>query len=283
MLKVLKAGFYSSIQDLGRFGFRNYGVPISGVMDVYSAQFANLLLGNEMDSALIEMTMIGGEFQFTKPTIIAFSGATMNAKLNNGFIKQNEVIGVEENDILSFGKAASGFRTYLAIKNGFKTSEVLKSRSQYYPVTECNTIRTGDMLEYLSYYSSYSASMASVRYDDSIVLSDILEVYEGPEFNKLTESHKAQLLNSELKVSKYNNRMAYQLKPLLENNLKPILTSPVLPGTVQLTPQGNIVVLMRDCQTTGGYPRVLQLTRNAINILSQKCMGNTIKIRLKDL
>ncbi|MBO6881694.1 biotin-dependent carboxyltransferase family protein [Winogradskyella sp.] len=281
MLKVLKPGFYSTIQDLGRFGFRNYGVPVSGVMDAYSAQFANLLLGNDMDSALIEMTMIGGEFQFTKPTTIVISGATMNAKLNNSLVKQNEIIGVEKNDIISFGKTTTGFRTYLAIKDGFKTNEVLESQSQYSPITESNTISKGDTLKYASNDSSYSISKASVKFDDSVVLSDILEVYKGPEFNKLSTELKTQLINSELKVSKYNNRMAYQLEPLLKNNLESILTSPVLPGTVQLTPKGNLIVLMRDCQTTGGYPRVLQLTEKSINVLSQKTTGNIINLRLK--
>ncbi|MTE25429.1 biotin-dependent carboxyltransferase family protein [Winogradskyella ouciana] len=281
MLKVLKPGFYSTIQDFGRFGFRNYGVPVSGFMDAYSAQFANLLLGNDMDSALIEMTMIGGEFQFTKPTTMVISGAVMNTKLNNSLVKQNEVIGVEKNDIISFGKTKTGFRTYLAIKDGFKTNEVLESQSQYSPITEFNTISKGDTLEYVSYDSSYNASKASVKFDDSVVLSDILEVYKGPEFNKLSTELKTQLINSELKVSKYNNRMAYQLEPLLKNNLESILTSPVLQGTVQLTPKGNLIVLMRDCQTTGGYPRVLQLTEKSINVLSQKTTGNIINLRLK--
>ena len=76
--------------------------------------------------------------------------------------------------------------------------------------------------------------------------------------------------------------MAYQLEPLFQNSLEPILTSPVLPGTIQLTPSGQLIVLMRDCQTTGGYPRVLQLTEKSINILSQKTTGNDLKIRLKD-
>ena len=75
--------------------------------------------------------------------------------------------------------------------------------------------------------------------------------------------------------------MAYQLKSLGENNLDQILTSPVLPGTVQLTPSGTLLVLMRDCQTTGGYPRVLQLTEKAINILSQKNTGAQLRFRLK--
>jgi len=76
--------------------------------------------------------------------------------------------------------------------------------------------------------------------------------------------------------------MAYQLNERIENNLKPIITSLVLPGTVQLTPSGQLIVLMRDCQTTGGYPRVLQLCEKSISILSQKFTGNTIHFEQKE-
>ena len=101
-------------------------------------------------------------------------------------------------------------------------------------------------------------------------------------FDRLSEKQKLQLENGEFKVSKYNNRMAYQLEPMVENDLEPILSAPVLPGTVQLTPNGNLIVLTRDCQTTGGYPRVLQLMESAINMLAQKTTGNTLKFRLKE-
>ena len=86
-----------------------------------------------------------------------------------------------------------------------------------------------------------------------------------------------------LRVSKLNNRMAYQLSPLLKNKLGSILTGPVLPGTVQLTPSGQLIVLMKDCQTTGGYPRVLQLSEHAIYSLAQKSTANEIKFILRDL
>ena len=109
-----------------------------------------------------------------------------------------------------------------------------------------------------------------------------LEAFRGPEFDQLSATQQEQLTHTIFTVSKNNNRMAYQLEPLLKNTLQPIITAPVLPGTVQLTPKGNLIVLMRDCQTTGGYPRVLQLTAASINKLAQKSIGKPLKIRLKD-
>jgi allophanate hydrolase subunit 2 len=83
-------------------------------------------------------------------------------------------------------------------------------------------------------------------------------------------------------ISKNNSRMAYQLDGVLLNKLEPIITSLVMPGTVQLTPSGKLIVLMRDCQATGGYPRVLQLSDMAINVMAQKKTGDVIQFNIKD-
>ncbi len=282
MLKVLKSGFFTSIQDQGRFGQRCYGVPVSGAMDSYSSQFANAILGNSTNAAMLEITMTGPTLHFLEPTVIAVSGAVMHPKLNGNPIKMNISISIKANDILSFGRLNSGFRAYIAVKNGFLSESVLGSRSMYKPITATNRIIDNEILEYNSFVGLQKHLNAHVKYNTEIIDADVIEVYKGPEFHRLSEESQKQLLETNVRVSKLNNRMAYQLAPILENNLAPILTGPVLPGSVQLTPSGQLIVLMRDCQTTGGYPRVLQLTEKAINSLSQKTTGNTLKIRLKD-
>ncbi len=281
MLRILQAGFFSTIQDLGRFGYRDKGVPVSGAMDLYSAQFANALLGNAKDAALIEMTMLGGKFQFLERTVIAVSGAFMNPKLNDEPVSQNKLIKIQPNDVLYFGGAEKGFRTYLAVKGGFKTETILGSRSMYPSVTTQSVLKTNDKIIYEP-FQGIQETFSKVRYDDTHLEANVLDVFKGVEFNMLSENQKQQLFLKDFSVSKNNNRMAYQLEPALDNYLQPILSSPVLPGTVQLTPNGSLIVLMRDCQTTGGYPRVLQLTQEAINSLAQKTLGNTIKFRLKE-
>jgi antagonist of KipI len=283
MLRVLKSGFYTTIQDIGRFGFRAYGVPVSGAMDSYSSQFANAILGNTKDAALLEITMTGPTLHFLEPTIIAISGANLQPKLNNRSIKMNLSIIIETNDILSFGRFNNGLRVYVAIKNGFLSETVLGSRSMYKPVTRASRIINNDTLDYNRIANNPKKLNAHVKYSNDSIEDDILEVHRGPEFNTLPIRRQHQLLETSFRVSKYNNRMAYQLEPTFENPLNPILTAPVLPGTIQLTPAGRLIVLMRDCQTTGGYPRVLQLTEKAITILSQKTTGNSLKLRLKDV
>lgn len=281
MLKVLQAGFYSTIQDLGRFGYRDIGVPVSGVMDSYSSQFANALLGNTKNAAIIEMTMIGGKFQFTEPTSIVVAGADMQPTVNSKLVEQHKVINIKKDDVLKCNVASNGFRTYIAVKGGFKTKKLLGSRSLYVPVTAQSYLHKNNELAYEPCVDA-NTSFSKIKFQKNYLETDVLEVYKGVEFEQLSKEQKHRLFSNCFTVSKNNNRMAYQLEPIIKNSLVPILSSPVLPGTVQLTPNGNLIVLMRDCQTTGGYPRVLQLTERAINTLAQKTFRNTLKFRLKE-
>lgn len=280
MIKVLKPGFYSTIQDMGRFGFQNYGVPYSGVMDTYAASVANMLVGNTKEAAVMEMTMTGPTLQFEDETIICLSGADMSPLLNDLPIVNNKAIYVPKNAMLSFGKLNEGFRGYLAVFGGFETEVSMKSRSMFKGVTEQYVIAKEDVLPLQNHIEVLLIKNASIRFNNKYLLSNSIEVFEGPEFDELSEYEQKLLTAQEFSISKDYNRMAYQLEEPLENTLEPIITSLVLPGTVQLTPAGKLIVLMRDCQTTGGYPRVLQLKESAMNIMAQKYIGNKIRFKL---
>ena len=281
MIKVLKTGFYSTIQDQGRLGHLGYGVPISGTMDSYSSLFANTLIGNNENDAVLEMTMTGADLLFLGSTTIAITGADMSPTLNGKPIEMFKSIIVNSNDKLSFGRLVNGFRAYMAVKGGFLSKTVLGSRSMFKGITDDFRIQKEYCIEIKNSSSLAIPKNAKLNFNASYLEEDTLGVMKGPEFHKLSKNQQNLLFSREFQVSKYNNRMAYQFQPLVQNDLESILTSPVLPGTVQLTPSGQLIVLMRDCQTTGGYPRVLQLTEKSINILSQKTTGNHLKIRLK--
>jgi len=280
MLKVVKSGFYTTIQDSGRFGYRAFGVPISGSMDSYSSHYANSILGNDRDCAVLEITMSGPELHFQEPTQIAIAGADLTPKLNGKLISNNQVIDIKFNDVLSFAGLRNGLRCYLAIKGGLQSEVYLGSRSMYNTISESDTINVGEEIYYEKLLSNSIKTYSNLKYDHDLLSTKILEVENGPEYNELPQELKNKLSKLQFKVSKFNNRMAYQLEPLMPNTIETILTSPVLPGTVQLTPNGNLIILMRDCQTTGGYPRVLQLTERSLNIISQKRQGEKIFFRL---
>lgn len=277
MVKILKQGFYTSIQDFGRFGCQQYGVPYSGVMDRYSAGMANMILGNKVDLPVIEITMVGPVLEFKSNTFICLSGADMSPMINEKLIRRNKVVRIKAGDVLSFGVLKNGLRSYLAVFGGFNSENVLGSKSMYKGVTKHFFLLKNDIIKIDVSNSFLINKNALIKVKDDIIKNKIIEVFKGPEFDKLSEEHQRVLMTSEFTISKNNSRMAYQLEELLENCISPIITSPVIPGTVQLTPSGQLIILMRDCQTTGGYPRVLQLSDSAINCLSQKFTGDKIR------
>lgn len=280
MISVLEPGLLSTIQDLGRFGYLDIGVPICGVMDSNSAGLANILLGNEKENAVLEMTMKGPKLQFNVSTQIVITGADISPHLNDVPIANGKIHDVKKDDILGFGKLKTGLRAYLAVKDGFKTDMVFGSRSFYQPVTALNQISKNLKLAINKPILNVNNTMQLAKLKPVDFSKQFLNVYRGPEYSQLSKSQSNKIMETPFLVSKLYNRMAYQLLPIIENHLDSIITSPVLPGTVQLTPSGRLIVLMRDCQTTGGYPRVLQLSESAINLLSQKKERDIVKFKL---
>ncbi|WP_405564999.1 biotin-dependent carboxyltransferase family protein [Polaribacter sp. Asnod6-C07] len=280
MLKVLKSGFFTTIQDKGRVGFASVGIPISGSMDSYSSDLANNILNNSVNCAVIEITLGACKFEFTKTTTICISGGDFSPTINNVAISLNKRILIHPNDILSFSKINYGIRCYLAVKDGFLSEEKLNSRSFYPNITKDFLLRKGDSIPYKEVDNGIETSKASIKINRNHFMTKVIECYKGPEFDLLNNHQQKEIFNTTFTISKDNSRMGYKLNEVIENSLSQILTSAVLPGTVQLTPSGKLIVLIRDCQVTGGYPRVLQLTETAINQLAQKTTSATLKFSL---
>lgn len=276
-LKILKSGFFSSLQDFGRTEAMTSGVPISGAMDRNLAGLANSAVGNSKNSAVIEFFQQGLSFEFQKQTIIAISAIDADIALNDKPLNILESVEVKPKDILKIKAMNSGLWGYVAVKNGFISESFYGSQSFFSPLTQAN-FNKNDVLDFESFEGKYQQNSKpenNLDYD-----SEYLEVFPEVEFEKLSKTLKYQLKHAEFSLSKTTNRMAYQIQEKLENELDEIVTGPVLPGTIQFTPQGKLIVLMRDAQITGGYPRVLQLTENSISILSQKSFKDKIRFRL---
>ena len=266
-------------QDSGRFDYLLYGVPISGCMDKKSAKIANAILNNKNDCALLEMTVSGGHFLFKANTNICITGADMMPQINKITVKMNTAIAIQKDDELVMHHSKNGCRTYLSITGGFQTPKVLNSRSMYKGITENFRLSKNDELYFISTSKPIksNATIKNVRIESQ---QQVIDVYKGPEFDQLTDKQIEILTFTPFTISNESNRMAYPLTEFIPNHLDPIITSIVLPGTVQLTPGGKLIILMRDCQVTGGYPRILQLTEGAINALAQQQVNNQIQFNL---
>jgi len=281
MIKVLKSGFYTTIQDKGRVGFASLGVPVSGAMDSYSSDLANRILNNSLDCAFLEITLGGCKLQFLSKTTMCISGGDFSPTINNQPILLNSKISIQENDILSFGKVNFGVCCYLAVKRGIQSDIKLGSRSSFKNITPNFLLKSGDYLPISNLKVDLGTTSSQVKVNKNHFESKIMECFRGPEFEALDIHQQKILFETEFSVSKDINRMGYKLNEILENNIPSILTSAVLPGTVQLTPSGKLIVLMRDCQVTGGYPRVLHVSEESINRLSQKMTGDKIQFVLQ--
>ncbi len=278
MLKLIKSGFYTTVQDRGRFGYRDKGVPLAGVMDHIAISKANKLLENDNDAAVLEITMTGPTIEFEESTFIVISGASMAVTLNNQSISNDTVYKITPGDVLSYGRLEKGLRNYLAVKDGFKTKLVLGSRSFSKSVTPQSVLKDKSMVPYTA-CSSFIPKISRLE-TENYLGNGLLDVVKGPEYEILGDRQLEKIFSGKFTVAKENNRMAYQLEEKVNGHSISMLTSATLPGTIQITPSGKLIVLMKDGQTTGGYPRILQLTDKAISILSQKKFGDKISFKI---
>ncbi len=281
MIEVQNPGIYTSVQDLGRPGYRRYGVPLSGVMDIQSALNANLLLGNEPSAAVIEFANPGPTLFFNKPAIIAIAGAPFKVQINGTDFSTNRPILVESNSVVETGRTEEGVWGYLAVKGGIFSETVLGSKSFYIGITKFIRLARGRILEIATLSESNSQEVNWGKKLPEYEVSKMIEAWPGPEFSELTEFQKIALFDDHLQVSPQSNRMASLLNSKVPMSAPEIITAPVQPGTVQLTPSGKIIALLRDAQTTGGYSRILQITENGIINLIRNKPGENIQFELK--
>jgi len=278
MIKVLHPGIYSSVQDLGRFGFAKMGIPTAGSMDQFSSQLGNTLLNNQKSDAVIEVTFGMAKLEFTSDTFFCITGADFSQNLNDKAIETQKVYKGTKGSVISFGKRKYGARTYIAVQGGILSETILNSRSFMIGITSKMRLEKEDLLstgdsKFMDYKN------LPIEIDQHHFFNSQLDCFPGPEFDQLNTHQKKRLLDS-FTISEDNNRVGYRINEVIENDLDSILTSAVLPGTVQLTPSGKLIVLMRDGQVTGGYPRVLQLSDQAISRLSQKIRDDKIRFVL---
>lgn len=279
-IEVLRPGLFSTIQDEGRFGFLGFGVPMSGPMDIYAARLGNMILGNSINDPVLEITLTGPTLKFMGDTNIVITGGNLSPYINGAEIKNGRIYNLKAGDTLTFGKRILGSRTYLAIRGGFKCEKVLESYSWYEGLTSSFRLEHGMKLYFEPELHIGVQATSGVRFNEHYLSEVEVPVYAGPEFHLLPSQFQKELCGMNFTVDPASNRMAVQFKEKFENTLEPIITRPVLPGTVQLTPSGRIIVLMRDCQTTGGYPRVLQVSEKGMNILAQKFTGDQVSFAL---
>ncbi len=275
MIKVIQPGLFTTIQDGGRHGYRNIGIPTSGFMDQESAWAANKIVDNDREESLIEITLKGPTLLFNNNCTISITGGDFNPLINGMPIKMYESINVKLGDTLKINNTKNGARCYLAISGGIDVKSIFGSKSFLSNITESYYLRKGDEIKISNNFNNKILKKNKLKFK----LNRSMDVFKGPEFDLLSIKVKNILFENEFTIIS-NSRMAYNLDEKAQIGIKSIISSPVMPGSVQLTPSGKMIILHRDCQTIGGYPRILQLDTNSLNNLSQLKSNDKIKFSL---
>ena len=276
-ISIVHPGFFTTVQDNGRMGYAHLGIPESGAMDKNAFMIANALLNNMLGAAMLECTLLGPTVRFNQDVHFVITGSNAGATLDGAKVMEGIPILAKAKQVLKMSKISGGSRSYLAIAGGITSDSILGSKSWYYPLTPEGKITAGMELSVgISRYGSSKGAHLKIQAqaENARLSLPTIKAYKGPEFSKLTIEQQQRLFDTVFTISNLWNRMAIQLVEIVNNALDGMYTSPVIPGTVQLTPSGKLIILMNDCQTTGGYPRVLQIAASDLDLLAQMQQGS---------
>lgn len=254
--KVLQSGLFTIIQDLGRFGFTDRGYTPSGAMDEYAYRWGQKLLDNHNANAL--EIMAGLKLHVTQSTQIAVTGADLGLTINGVLVPIWRTHMVKAGDILFFEKRISGQRAYLAIKGGFSIPKIYGS----YSITPKEGIGTrlqrGDSLFGTDGFSLASfGTKVSDSYIPNYTNQLTLRVLLSYQQDYFTKSEKAKFFSSEYKVTLQSDRMGYQLQgtPITPSTER-LISEGIAFGSIQIPKDGQPIILLKERQTIGGYPKI---------------------------
>ena len=284
-IEVLKAGIADTIQDFGRYGHQHLGINPSGVMDINGMSIANALIGNPLNEAVIELRFPASTLYFNQPTLIAMSGGDFSAKLNGRSIPINHPVYVSGKSELKFTRLAEGNFLYLAIHGGVQSDSWLNSKSTnnkaFLGGINGRALRKNDKI-ILNKKIQQRDSVVFPWYantNDLYSSTECIRCIKGNEFDWLKVKSQKDLLSGTFKIKSTSDRMGYQLDgvSLKRSSNTEMLSTAVTSGTVQLLPSGNLIVLMADHQTTGGYPRVAHVLQADLPKLVQYKLNKNFK------
>ncbi|ACN17711.1 putative allophanate hydrolase subunit 2 [Desulforapulum autotrophicum HRM2] len=281
--RTIEPGGHTLVQDLGRFGFQRFGVPPCGALDPDAAKFANLLVNNQANDAVLEITFFGPVLEVLCSADIAVTGALMNPTLNGRKIENHRSHRVEKNDILAFDQATTGCRSYLAVTGGIDVPEIMGSRSCYTGAgiggLDGRALKSGDILSRRDGALLERTRTIAPEFIPSQEHEITLRAVPGPQDHYFDQG-LTLFFNAVFTVSPQANRMGYRLTgPVIRQ--KPsmpatIISEPSVAGGIQVPPDGQPIVLLGE-QTVGGYTKIATVISTDLPKLAQALPGDTIR------
>ena len=301
MIVVQRAGVFTTVQDLGRRGWLRIGVPVSGALDAYALRVANVLVGNDEGAAALEMTAAGATLRFEEDAVVALTGGDFAAQAGGRAVPPWRATAVLAGAVLEVGGARRGWRAYLAVAGGIDVPAVLGSRSTLARARigglDGRALRTGDALPVgaipaLSrqiFRTRAAAGRTTIGAGPSLVpaLQDqpVLRVLRGAQQDRFSVESIDAIFGTPYRILPESDRMGYRLRgeSLQRSDAREMVSEPVVPGTIQVPPDGQPIILLSDAQSVGGYPKIAHVIDADLPLLAQAVPGTYLRFRAVSL
>lgn len=279
--KVIKPGFYSSVQDAGRFGFARVGLAKSGVMDEHAYRWANYLLDNAQTDAVLEITFGDCLLQAQAPTQIAVTGADMRFQINGERKANWRSHQVKAGDQIRWKTAQSGMRAYLAVKGGFQTPVWFNARSVNRREHIGAVLAVDDSLPYVANAVEVTGRSVPADYQPDYQKPLVLHMLPSYQFEHFTPHQIKNFFKNTYQISTDSDRTGYRLQGEPINDVPAKMTSEgMVVGSVEITSKGLPIVLLNDAPTIGGYPKIGTVVSEDLAKLVQRQPNSEVRFTL---
>lgn len=297
MIHVIKPGLLTTVQDLGRPGYQQYGVVVGGALDTFAARVANLIVGNDDNAAVLELAQTGPELSFGRDALIAWNGGDFDATITGQPLPRDRPVRVAAGEKVSFGVARSGWRAWLAVAGGIDEPLVMGSRTTYRraglgghqgrPLIAGDELKTfepgerGAALLHTLQVGQKRATAWTVRPATMghPAAAGVVRAMCGPEWDWFSEDAQRDFFSTEWQATKEADRMGVRLQGPGLVLVKPreMISAAVNTGVVQVPPSGHPIVLLPSRQSVGGYPRIAAVAGADIGRFTQLRPGEKVR------
>lgn len=276
-IKVIKGGFLSLLQDYGRFGVKQHGISQSGALDEHAFLWANHLINNDFNAACLEIAFGAVELEVKINTFISVTGADLDFKINGKPAKIWHSLQVKKSDILTFGKSKNGVRAYLAVSGGFETEVFFGSRSVNLREKIGSKLKKGDTLPCHRPKHDFSSNFINPKFIPNYHQSLVLSLVPAYQFEQFTNSEINKFFTQNWRISNAFDRSGCRLlgEPIYPKN-KTSISEGISYGTVEITPDGTPIILLKDAPSIGGYTKIGTVASLNLTLLAQKQSGDTL-------
>ncbi len=282
-IQIITPGAMTTIQDYGRTGYGEIGIAPSGAVDKTAMELANILVGNDMGEAVLECTLLGPAIHFTEDAVIAITGGYMEPKVNDRELPLNTAISVMAGEDLNLGYAVTGSRSYISFAGGLKIRPHLESKSTNLQCgiggLQGRALKAGDEIQ-LNKSVSALTGMENRCYNifAAVAAPKKVRVVLGPQEDYFTEEGLRTFVTGTYRLTSDSNRMACKLSgPVIEGKQPTdIISDGISLGAIQVSSNGQPIVMLCDRQTTGGYAKIGTVISTDISVLAQCKPGDEI-------